>query len=259
MNIKYPVVFLQGIFLVLASKSLTLLSTSLTQKVKKIVVLSGAGISAESGIKTFRDDDGLWQNHRFEELATPEAWATNPQLVLDFYNARRKQLLACEPNEAHKALVKLESKYDVQIITQNVDDLHERAGSKNVLHLHGELRKVRSTKFPELIYELEGWELKLGDTCENGAQLRPHIVWFGEMVTNIEPAIKMVQKADHCIVIGTSLLVYPAAGLINYAPDNCPITLIDPKTNTEDQMRKIRLIKEKASIGVPNFVIELLN
>jgi NAD-dependent deacetylase len=227
--------------------------------VKQIVVLSGAGISAESGIKTFRDDDGLWQNHRFEELATPEAWASNPQLVLDFYNARRKQLLECEPNEAHKSLVKLESQYDVQIITQNVDDLHERAGSKNVLHLHGELRKVRSTKFPELIYELDGWELILGDKCEKGAQLRPHIVWFGEMVKNIEPAIQMVQNADHLLVIGTSLMVYPAAGLINYAPDDCPITLIDPKTSTDYQTRKIHLIKEKASIGVPKFVNELLN
>lgn len=226
---------------------------------KQIVVLSGAGISAESGIKTFRDDDGLWQNHRFEELATPEAWASNPQLVLDFYNARRKQLLECEPNEAHKSLVKLESQYDVQIITQNVDDLHERAGSKNVLHLHGELRKVRSTKFPELIYELDGWELILGDKCEKGAQLRPHIVWFGEMVKNIEPAIQMVQNADHLLVIGTSLMVYPAAGLINYAPDDCPITLIDPKTSTDYQTRKIHLIKEKASIGVPKFVNELLN
>ena len=226
---------------------------------KQIVVLSGAGISAESGIKTFRDDDGLWQNHRFEELATPEAWALNPQLVLDFYNARRKQLLECEPNEAHKSLVKLESQYDVQIITQNVDDLHERAGSKNVLHLHGELRKVRSTKFPELIYELDGWELILGDKCEKGAQLRPHIVWFGEMVKNIEPAIQMVQNADHLLVIGTSLMVYPAAGLINYAPDDCPITLIDPKTSTDYQTRKIHLIKEKASIGVPKFVNELLN
>ncbi|MBG0781554.1 MAG: NAD-dependent deacylase [Bacteroidales bacterium] len=226
---------------------------------KQIVVLTGAGISAESGIKTFRDDDGLWQNHHFEKLATPEAWASNPQLVLDFYNARRKQLLECEPNEAHKALVKLESQYEVHIITQNVDDLHERAGSKNVLHLHGELRKVRSTKYPELVYELEGWELKLGDKCEKGTQLRPHIVWFGEMVATIEPAIQLVQKADHLIVIGTSLMVYPAAGLINFTQDNCPITLIDPKTNTDDQLRKIRLIKEKASTGVPKFVNELLN
>jgi len=227
--------------------------------VKKIVILSGAGISAESGIKTFRDDDGLWQNHRFEELATPEAWASNPQLVLDFYNARRKQLLECEPNEAHYALVKLESKYEVQIVTQNVDDLHERAGSKNVLHLHGELRKVRSTKYPELIYELNGWELKLGDQCEKGAQLRPHIVWFGEMVSNIEPAIKMVQKADHLIVIGTSLAVYPAAGLLYYSSPNCQITLIDPKTSTTNRNIKIHLIREKASVGVPVFVNELLN
>lgn len=225
---------------------------------KHIVVLTGAGISAESGIKTFRDDDGLWQNHRFEELATPEAWASNPQLVLDFYNARRKQLLECQPNAAHLALVDLENYFQVQIITQNVDDLHERAGSKNVLHLHGELRKVRSTNYPELIYELEGWELKLGDQCEKGAQLRPHIVWFGEMVKNIEPAIQLVEKAEYLVVIGTSLMVYPAAGLINYAPKNCPITLIDPKTKLAEQGPGLRIIASNAADGVPKFVQELI-
>src|ERR1035437_1122490 len=163
---------------------------------KKIIVLTGAGISAESGIKTFRDSGGLWEEHRIEDVATFEGWQRNPQLVLTFYNERRKQLLKTEPNAAHKALVELESKYDVQIITQNVDDLHERAGSKNVLHLHGELKKVRSTEDDNLVYELDGWELKLGDNCEKGSQLRPHIVWFGEAVPMIEPAVLLSQDAD---------------------------------------------------------------
>lgn len=225
---------------------------------KTIVVLTGAGISAESGIKTFRDDDGLWRNHRFEELATPQAWQQNPQLVLDFYNTRRKQLLECEPNAAHLALAELEKHFEVQIITQNVDDLHERAGSTNVLHLHGELRKVRSTKDPDLVYLLDGWELKLGDNCEKGTQLRPHIVWFGELVPNIEVAVKQVQKADYFIVIGTSLLVFPAAGLVDFAPKNCPIALIDPKTQIRGEDANLRVIAEKAAIGVPKLVQELI-
>lgn len=228
------------------------------QTVKTIVVLTGAGISAESGIKTFRDDDGLWRNHRFEELATPQAWQQNPQLVLDFYNTRRKQLLECEPNAAHLALAELEKHFEVQIITQNVDDLHERAGSTNVLHLHGELRKVRSTKYPNLVYLLDGWELKVGDNCEKGSQLRPHIVWFGELVPNIEVAVKQVQKADYFIVIGTSLLVFPAAGLVDFAPKNCPIVLIDPKTQIRGEDANLRVIAEKAAIGVPKLVQELI-
>jgi len=228
------------------------------QAVKTIVVLTGAGMSAESGIKTFRDDDGLWRNHRFEELATPQAWQQNPQLVLDFYNTRRKQLLECEPNTGHLALAELEKHYKVQIITQNVDDLHERAGSTEVMHLHGELRKVRSTKHPELVYLLDGWELKLGDNCEKGAQLRPHIVWFGEAVPHIEEAVEQVRKADYFIIIGTSLLVFPAAGLVDFTPKNCPITLIDPKTKITGGGTNLRVIAEKAAIGVPKLVQELI-
>jgi len=225
-------------------------------KLKSIVVLTGAGISAESGIKTFRDDDGLWQNHRFEELATPQAWAANPQLVLDFYNARRKQLFECEPNDAHKALTLLEKYFNVQIVTQNVDDLHERAGSSNVLHLHGELKKARSTVFPELVYDLDHWEMTLADSCERGTQLRPHIVWFGESVPNIEKAVHLVNQAHLFLVIGTSLQVYPAASLLAYA--NCPIVLIDPKAKPSYHRNDIQIIREKAAKGVPDFVKTLI-
>ena len=188
---------------------------------KRIVVLTGAGISRESGIKTFRDADGLWNTYRIEEVASPEAWERDPQLVLDFYNLRRKQLYEVDPNAAHDTLAKLEENYDVQIITQNIDDLHERAGSTQVLHLHGELKKVRSTTDPNLVYTLNGWELKLGDRCEKGSQLRPHIVWFGEAVPDIIIAESMVKKADIFLVIGTSLKVYPAAGLLQYVPGRC--------------------------------------
>src|ERR1035437_2298844 len=185
---------------------------------KKIVVLTGAGVSAESGISTFRDSGGRWEKYRIEDVATPEAFHENPALVLDFYNQRRRQLQEVEPNAAHKALVLLEEKFDVQIITQNVDDLHERAGSTNVLHLHGELLKSRSTKDARLIYQIKGTELNIGDTCELGSQLRPHIVWFGEMVPAIEEAGRISSKADIFIIIGTSLNVYPAAGLVNFTP-----------------------------------------
>lgn len=194
---------------------------------KKLVVLSGAGISAESGISTFRDSDGLWENHSIEEVATPEGFERNPQLVLDFYNARRRQLKDVIPNEAHKILVELEQYFDVEIITQNVDDLHERAGSKNVTHLHGELKKVRPVNsYTEII----PWEkdLNLGDFDKNGNQLRPHIVWFGEMVPAMENATELASKADLFLVIGTSMQVYPAAGLIHYVPDHCAIFVIDP-------------------------------
>jgi len=182
---------------------------------KRIVILTGAGMSAESGISTFRDNNGLWENHRIEDVASPEAWIRNPKMVLEFYNQRRKQLFEVEPNAGHHALVQLEEKYDVQIVTQNVDDLHERAGSSHVLHLHGELKKVRSTVDPSLIYELVHWELKLGDKCEKGSQLRPHIVWFGEAVPMIDKATELVKTADIFMVIGTSMVVYPAAGLIH--------------------------------------------
>lgn len=224
---------------------------------KKIVVLSGAGMSAESGILTFRDMGGLWQTHRIEEVASPEAWDKNRAMVLDFYNIRRKQLLDVEPNKGHKALVRLEEKYDVSIVTQNVDDLHERAGSEFVLHLHGELKKVRSEKNPGLIKELEGWELKEGDLAEDGAQLRPHIVWFGEAVPMIEEAIKMVKLADILIIVGTSLQVYPAAGLVGYTPDNCIIYYIDPNAD-EAGIPSVIAMPEKATTGLSKLVDQLL-
>jgi len=224
---------------------------------KKIVILSGAGISAESGVKTFRDHDGLWNNYRIEEVASPEAWERDPEMVLEFYNQRRKQLFEVEPNAAHLALVELESKYNVQIITQNVDDLHERAGSQNVLHLHGELKKARSTKDESLVYELKQWQLKMGDLCEKGSQLRPHIVWFGEAVPNIGLAADMVAKADIFMVIGTSLLVYPAAGLINYVASGVPKYVIDP--NAKDlNYPNLSTFKTKAGVGVPEIVKNLL-
>lgn len=225
---------------------------------KKLVVLTGAGISAESGIKTFRDDDGLWRNHRFEELASPQAWHKDPALVLEFYNMRRKQLFEVEPNDGHRAIARLEEKYDVEVITQNVDDLHERAGSSRVLHLHGELRKVRSTSNPELVYTLDHWELKLGDTCEEGSQLRPHIVWFGEAVPNILPAIQITKQADIMLVIGTSLVVYPAAGLLDYAPADIPLYLVDPKASPVMQYDNLTTIRKKAVEGVPELVDKLL-
>ncbi len=225
---------------------------------KKIVVLSGAGISAESGINTFRDAGGLWENHRIEEVATYDAWVRNSELVLKFYNQRRKQLLEVKPNAGHYALVKLEEKFDVQIITQNVDDLHERAGSKNVLHLHGELKKVRSTADPNLVYELDGWELKKGDVCEKGSQLRPHIVWFGEAVPMIVPAAELASKADIFIVVGTSLLVYPAAGLIDYVPTRSPKYLIDPNAKDIRHISNLTVIAEKAGTGLVKLVDDLL-
>lgn len=195
---------------------------------KKIVVFSGAGISSESGVKTFRDHDGLWENHRIEDVASPEGFRKNPQLVLDFYNARRRQLNEVEPNDAHLILAELQEFYDVEIITQNVDDLHERAGSKKVLHLHGELKKARPI---DSDVDIVVWEndLNVGDKNDKGVQLRPHIVWFGETVSEMENAIEITSTADYFIVIGTSMTVYPAAGLIRYLPDDCEIFVIDPK------------------------------
>src|SRR5664279_5683634 len=189
---------------------------------KKLVILSGAGMSQESGIRTFRDMDGLWEEFDVNDVATPEAWERNPELVMKFYNDRRKQLYEAEPNDGHRGLVNLEKDFDVQIITQNIDDLHERAGSKKVLHLHGELKKARSSVDESLIYDIDGWDLKFGDLCAKGSQLRPYIVWFGEAVPNMEAAIPMVESADILVVIGTSLNVYPAAGLINYARKGIP-------------------------------------
>lgn len=225
---------------------------------KTIVILTGAGMSAESGLKTFRDDDGMWKNHRFEDLASPDAWKRNPALVLEFYNQRRKQLLEVEPNAAHKALVRLEAFYKVHIITQNVDDLHERAGSGNILHLHGELRKSQSSKDENLVYEIDGWELKIGDLCEKGSQLRPHVVWFGEQVTQIVPAIELVRQAEVFIVIGTSLAVYPAAGLIGYVNRNVPKYLIDPKSGMGLSYPNLEIIREMAGSGVPKLVDDLI-
>jgi len=216
---------------------------------KKIVVLSGAGISAESGISTFRDSGGLWEQHRIEDVATYEGWLKNRALVLDFYNQRRKQLHEVKPNTGHYELVRLEKDYDVHIITQNVDDLHERAGSKNVLHLHGELKKARSTVDDNYVVEIDGWELTEGMRCPQGGQLRPHIVWFGEAVPMIEPAIELCAQADYFIVVGTSLNVYPAAGLINYVPRKTPIYLIDPN-DVQTNIANVTYIREPASTGV---------
>lgn len=226
---------------------------------KKIVVLSGAGISAESGIKTFRDADGLWHHHRVEDVATLDAWQRTPELVLRFYNQRRAQLLTVEPNAGHLALAALEPDFDVQIITQNVDDLHERAGSSKVLHLHGELRKVRSEKYPELVYDWDK-DLQLGDHCERCAQLRPHIVWFGESVPMLEPAAELAAQAEVFIIVGTSLQVYPAAGLMGYAPANIPFYYVDPnpQVNYElSRMPNLNVIAEAASSGLEKVVKEI--
>lgn len=220
---------------------------------QKIVVLSGAGISAESGIQTFRDSNGLWNDHAIEDVATPQAWRKNPQLVQDFYNARRKQLLEVKPNRAHEILAELTQYFEVHIITQNVDDLHERAGSKNVVHLHGELKKVRSCLDENYIEELAGWELKMGDCCPKGGQLRPHIVWFGEAVPAMYIAEKIVRSAAIFLVIGTSLNVYPAAGLIHSVPSNCVNYLIDPKANELLVPKEINLISTTASKGMELF------
>ncbi len=216
---------------------------------KKLVILSGAGMSQESGIRTFRDMDGLWEEYDVNDVATPEAWERNPELVMKFYNDRRKQLYEAEPNAGHRGLVDLEKDFEVQIITQNIDDLHERAGSKKVLHLHGELKKARSSVDESLIYDIDGWELKFGELCAKGSQLRPYIVWFGEAVPNMDLAIPMVESADLLVVIGTSLNVYPAAGLLNYAKRGTPIYVIDPERPTVF-IRNVLYIVEKAGKGV---------
>ncbi|WKV11659.1 NAD-dependent deacylase [Marivirga harenae] len=217
---------------------------------KNLVVLTGAGISAESGIPTFRGTDGLWEGHDVMEVASPQGWAKNQSLVLDFYNQRRKAVLDAEPNEAHKMLAELEKDYDVQIITQNIDDLHERGGSSKVLHLHGEIKKARSCVDENLIYELNGWEIKEGDLCEKGSQLRPHIVWFGEMVPMIEPAARITAKADVLLVVGTSLQVYPAASLIHEVQRNIPIYVIDPSTPEYYGTNQITAIAKGAVEGM---------
>lgn len=216
---------------------------------KKLVILSGAGMSQESGIRTFRDMGGLWEEYDITEVATPEAWARNPELVMKFYNDRRKQLYESEPNAGHRGLVDLEKDFEVHIITQNVDDLHERAGSSKVLHLHGELKKARSSVDESLIYDIDGWELKFGDRCAKGSQLRPHIVWFGEAVLAMDEAVPIVESADILVVIGTSLNVYPAAGLVNYTKKGIPIYVIDPERPSV-YIRNVTYIQEKAGKGV---------
>jgi len=221
---------------------------------KKLVVLSGSGISAESGIRTFRDMGGLWEEYDVMEVASPQAWASNRPLVLRFYNERRKALLEVHPNAAHFGLAELEKNFDVQIITQNVDDLHERAGSTKVLHLHGELKKARCTIHDEDIYELEGWELNEGDLSDNGHQLRPHVVWFGEPVPAMEEAVSMVHEADIFLVIGTSLIVYPAAGLIRYTQPGTPLYIIDPGEPAGVSNMDVTFIKRKATEGIREFV-----
>ncbi len=216
---------------------------------KKLVVLSGAGMSQESGLKTFRDMDGLWENYKVEDVASIDGWHRNPKLVMEFYNQRRKQLLDAKPNAGHYGIAELEKWFDVNVITQNVDDLHERAGSSRVLHLHGELRKVRSSIDASLVYTLDGWELKMGDKCEKGSQLRPNIVWFGEAVPAFYDAIPLVENADIFVVIGTSLAVYPAAGLVNYAKPGAPVFVIDPN-RPDTYLKNAVYIDEKAGVGV---------
>ncbi len=224
---------------------------------KKLVVFTGAGVSADSGIKTFRDSDGLWENHRIEDVATPEAWQKNKELVLEFYNQRRKQLFEVKPNAMHLYLADLQKQFDVTVITQNVDDLHERAGSKKVLHLHGELMKARSTINPELIYKLKTPEINIGDKCERGSQLRPHIVWFGEAVPEMENAYNIAETADLFIVIGTSLNVYPAAGLLTYISKYTPKWFVDPGNFNLDYISNIKHIQKKAADGVEDLRVEL--
>ena len=216
---------------------------------KKLVVLTGAGMSQESGLRTFRDMGGLWEEYDITEVATPEAWQRNPSLVMQFYNERRKQLYEAEPNAGHLGLVDLEKDFDVSIITQNVDDLHERAGSTKIIHLHGELKKARSSVDESLVYDIDGWELKFGQKCAKGSQLRPHIVWFGEAVPAMDDAIPLVEAADILVVIGTSLNVYPAAGLVNYAKRETPIFVIDPE-RPQVYIRNVNYIQEKAGKGV---------
>lgn len=224
---------------------------------KRVVVLTGAGISAESGISTFRDSGGLWEGHDVMEVASPQGWHRDPELVLNFYNLRRRNVLEVEPNAGHTALAELEQHFDVQIVTQNVDDLHERAGSTNILHLHGELLKCRSTGYEHLVYDRTD-DIVLGDVCERGFQLRPHIVWFGEAVPAMEEAIAIAQTADIFLVVGTSLVVYPAASLLQFVPNGKPIYLIDPNRPDVRLGGNLQFIEEKASIGVPLLVKELI-
>ncbi len=227
---------------------------------KKLVVLTGAGISAESGIRTFRDAGGLWEGYDVTEVASPQGWAKNPGLVLEFYNQRRKNAYEAKPNQGHLTIAGLEKYFDVVVITQNVDNLHEKAGSSHVIHLHGELFKARSTADPSLVYDIKGWELNPGDLCEKGSQLRPHIVWFGETVPMMEVAVREAVQADIFMVVGTSLQVYPAAGLLDYVPAATPKFIIDPKMPEVRSQPNLFLIEDKASTGVvtaKNMILEM--
>ncbi len=223
---------------------------------KKLIILSGAGMSQESGLKTFRDMGGLWENYDVTEVASINAWKSNPDLVMEFYNQRRKQLFEAKPNAGHYGIADLEHDFDVEIITQNVDDFHEQAGSSKVLHLHGELRKARSTFDENLVYTLDHWELKMGDFCELRSQLRPHIVWFGEPVPAISEAGEIMETADIVVVIGTSLVVYPAASLISFAKPEIPIFVVDP-IRPEMHLKNVTYIEEKAGKGVEILKIKL--
>ena len=224
---------------------------------KKLVVLTGAGISAESGLKTFRDSDGLWEGYNIEDVATPRAWRKDPQLVLEFYNYRRKNVLEAQPNAAHFGLAELEKHFDVTIITQNIDDLHERAGSTNVMHLHGEIFKMRSEKNESLIYEIRD-DIKIGDRAGDGEQLRPHIVWFEEPVPMIEKAVPVVHSADVFVVVGTSLVVYPAAGLVNYAPWEIPKYIVDKRIPYTSDIDNLVTIEKPATEGVKDLIEKLI-
>ncbi len=226
---------------------------------KKIIVFTGAGMSAESGLKTFRYTNGLWEEYRIEDVATPEAWHRNKSLVLKFYNDRLKQIIAAKPNNGHLILAGLQKHFDVQIITQNIDDLHERAGSKKVLHLHGLITQMRSSVDESLVYPIKNREIKLGELCEKGSQLRPHIVWFGEAVPEMDKAIELVTQADLLIVVGTSLVVYPAAGLLNYAPKAAVKYLVDPGNFDNAVLHHIIQIKKTASEGLHQLEKQLLN
>jgi NAD-dependent deacetylase len=217
---------------------------------KKLVVLSGAGISAESGIPTFRDSNGLWEGYDVMQVATPEGWHANPELVLQFYNDRRKKALEVKPNRGHEILAELEQHFDVTIVTQNVDNLHERAGSNHVIHLHGSLFESRSTVDENLVYPIEGWELKMGARCEKGSQLRPNIVWFGEMVPMMDVAARYASQSEIFIVVGTSMVVYPAAGLIHYVPFDSMKYIVDPKLPDIGKLPFTKFIEDKASTGM---------
>ena len=224
---------------------------------KKLIVFTGAGVSADSGIKTFRDAGGLWEQYRIEDVATPEAWEKNRNLVLDFYNQRRAQVLKAKPNEAHYFIADLQDKFDITVITQNVDDLHERAGSKHVLHLHGIITKARSTVDELLIYEVNKNGIQVGDTCEKGSQLRPHIVWFGEAVPEMDRANLLAARADLFVVIGTSLNVYPAAGILNFVMPHAPKWLLDPADFDLHEVKDLNHIKKKAVAGIKDLQKDL--